>query len=397
MRHVFDDELRPPRHGPPAWVGDVVVGLLIIGTAFVRFPVAELQPQNPLEFAFAVAPAALLPLRRRWPLSVLGACVAFFVVAILVGFMSPGILLAIVVGMFGAANRLPRKTSAIALGVTGAAIFVSVVAAYADVFNPRVFQFVAVVVLAAAAGDATRSRREYLEAVTERATRAEQTREAEALRRVSEERLRIARDLHDAVAHQISVISLNAGVATSSLETRPEKTREALATIRTASRTVLREIGDLLAMLRAEDHADGATSAAPPQPTLQQLHSLVESFGESGLEVVTRIDGDLARMPIPTDAVAYRIIQEGLTNALKHGAEHRAHVLIEIDADAARIVVTNPTDPISDSKVTTEPGGFGMLGLRERVAAVRGTVETADTAAGYRLMATLPIPKEDEA
>ncbi|GAA2011074.1 sensor histidine kinase [Microbacterium ulmi] len=390
MRKAADDAVLSPRHGPPGWAGDALAALFIVGAALAPFPDAASHPHSPLQYAFALLPAALLPLRRRLPLWVLGACVAVYVVAILSGFMSPGILLAIVVAMFGAANRLSRRTSLIALGVAVAAIFLTVVVAAGDVFEPRIFPAVVTVALAAAAGDGTRSRREYLEAVTERAIRAEQTREAEARRRVSDERLRIARDLHDAVAHQISVISLNAGVATAALETRPEKTREALATIRTASRTVLGEIGDLLAVLRAEDRVDGEDATAP-QPSLRGIDALVASFRESGLDTVVRIEGDLARLPLPTDAVAYRIVQEGLTNALKHGAEHRAHVLVEIGSDAARIVVANPTGGAPRS---AEPRGFGLVGLRERVAAVRGSVETAETAAGYRLEAALPIPEE---
>lgn len=390
-----EEPLRSP-HRPPAWVGDIIAAILIVGAVVVPYPDPALLPQDPLQVAASLLPAALLPLRRRWPLGVLGACVAIYIACGFLGFISPGVLLAVVVAMFGAANRLPRRSSLVALGVIVVVIATAATITLGDIFEPRVFQVVVSIALAAAGGDATRSRREYLDAVTERAIRAEQTREAEAMRAVSEERLRIARDLHDAVAHQISVVSLNAGVATSALESRPEKAREALATIRSASRAVLREIGDLLAVLRAEEPRAGGGAADAPQPSLRQLDALVASFGASELAVVTRVEGDPARLPIPSDAVAFRVVQEGLTNALKHGSEHRAHVLIDVADESARIIVTNPVDRSTELRDPDAPVGFGLIGLRERVAAVRGTMETGDSATGFRLVVTLPIPEEEE-
>jgi signal transduction histidine kinase len=268
----------------------------------------------------------------------------------------------------------------------------SVVGAVVSAADPRMVQFTLAVAFAAAAGDATRSRREYIVAVTERAERAEQTREAEARRRVSEERLRIARDLHDTVAHQIAVISLNAGVASSSLES-PERAQEALSTIRSASRTVLGEIGDLLALLRTEDPDAGTT--APPSG-LGRLDELVEQFAQSGLSVHLRVEGDPGHVSGAADLVAYHVIQEGLTNALKHGTDHRAHVLVEVADEHVTVVVTNPTIPAAhDARRDAAAGaGHGLIGLRERVASVRGVVETGTTAGGYRLAATLPLAKE---
>ncbi|MBM3716528.1 MAG: sensor histidine kinase, partial [Actinobacteria bacterium] len=235
-----------------------------------------------------------------------------------------------------------------------------------------------------------RSRRAYVEAVEERARRAEQTREAEARRRVTEERLRIARDLHDAVAHRISVISLNAGVASSSLETRPERAREALATIRTTSRDVLGEIGAMLSVLRAPEDA-----APQEQPGLARVAEVVESVRVAGWEVAVRDevgpDADAAGIPMGTGIVAYRVVQEGLTNAMKHGTTRRAHLLIRRDGEALEIVVTNPLDrlPVSDPPPTS---GFGLIGLRERVEAVRGELEAGLAPGGFRLAARLPLP-----
>jgi signal transduction histidine kinase len=243
---------------------------------------------------------------------------------------------------------------------------------------------VATVAIAAALGDSTRSRREYVVLLARRAFHAEQTREAEARRRVADERLRIARDLHDTVAHEISVISLNAGVASSALESSPERAQKALATIRSASRGALKEIGELLHYLRS----DGEATTAPPRPILESLPELVTQMREGGLNVGLDIRGDVATVGPSASVVVYRIVQEGLTNAQKHGSGNSAtvqvsitpamprdsapsHVPFGIPGGTVRIFVTNPVDGVRRDV----PGhGLGLVGIRERVAALGGHV-----------------------
>jgi signal transduction histidine kinase len=324
-------------------------------------------------------------------------------VAAFSGAGAAGLVVASAIAMFAVAVRNDRRTTVVVAAVAAVAVVgLSLLSAIVGLFDPRDLQFAVTIGFAAAAGDAARSHRAYIEAITERAVRAEETRESEARRRVAEDRLRIARDLHDTVAHQISVISLNAGVASSALESRPEAARDALATIRSASRTVLGEIGDLLELLRAEsDDPSTDASRTAPQPGLDRLEELMGRFAESGLDVTLRVEGDPGRLPEAVDRVAYRVIQEALTNAHKHGIEHRAHLLIEVAADDARIVVTNPIDggapARGERRAGNDRGGHGLLGIRERVASVRGTVEAGPSAAGYRLTATLPIPDDDDA
>jgi signal transduction histidine kinase len=215
---------------------------------------------------------------------------------------------------------------------------------------------------------------------------------------VAEERLRIARDLHDAVAHQISVISLNAGVASSTLESRPERAREALGTIRNASRAVLGEIGNLLEVLRADERQDGVSI---PQPDLDRLPELVAEFARVGLVVHTRLEGDVSHVRGAAGRVTYRVIQESLTNAHKHGAEGRAHVLVHAGDDTedntVTIVVTNPTGPPRTTPADDDPvsRGHGLLGIRERVASVRGDVQIGPAPGGWRVSATLPLAPRD--
>lgn len=381
----------------PSWVVDVLAALFIVGVAVMPFGGDEFRPSTPFAFAMVLAPAALLPFRRRYPVTVLVATLVIYGATALTGTLSPGVVLAAAMAMFSVATQSTRRKAALtaALAVLGVALL-SLFAALGSVFDPRAIQFAVTIAFAAAAGDATRSRREYIVAITERAERAEQTRETEARRRVTEERLRIARDLHDAVAHQISVISLNAGVASSTLRTRPERAEDALLTIRGAARSVLAEIGDLLAVLRADDTGE---SSAAPQPGLERLDALVESFAEAGLHVNVRAEGELQQVTGATSLVAYRVIQEALTNAHKHGTENRAHVLLALTDTELRVVVTNPTsgplapaDPplVTDGPDARASGGLGLLGLRERVASVRGTVTTGTAAGGYRVAVTLP-------
>jgi signal transduction histidine kinase len=390
------EPLSPSARRALRWGGDALAVFLVVSSAFLHSPQQSPIPASAMALIAIVAAALLLLLRRRWPIPVLAGCVAMYGVAAATGTVAQGIVLAVAIATFGLANRSTRRVTIVAAAITAAAVFLlSVLGAVVSASDPRMVQFVLAVALAAAAGDATRSRREFIIAITERAERAEETREAEARRRVSEERLRIARDLHDTVAHQIAVISLNAGVASSSLES-PEQAQQALSTIRSASRTVLREIGDLLALLRTEDpDAERMT----PAPGLRRLDDLVEQFARSGLAVRLRIEGDLGRVTGATDLVAYHVTQEALTNALKHGTERRAHVLVDVADEHVTVVVTNPTTPPPrDPGPHVESGGtgigHGLIGLRERVASVRGALESGAATGGYRLAAILPLANE---
>ncbi|MEX0151924.1 histidine kinase [Microbacterium sp. LMI1-1-1.1] len=387
------DPTTSPRAARPARrrLVDLGLALLVAAPAFAPIPAAELRPETPAVLALVLLPAVVLPFRRVRPRLALAACVALFLGALALGTLSPGATVAMIVAAYAVAQWAPRRISApavlLAVVVTAG---VSIVLSLVTGTDTRVIQVGLALALAGALGDAARSRRAYVEAVEERARRAEQTREAEARRRVTEERLRIARDLHDAVAHRISVISLNAGVASSSLETRPERAREALATIRTTSRDVLGEIGAMLSVLRAPEDA-----APQEQPGLARVAEVVESVRVAGWEVAVRdevgADADAAGIPMGTGIVAYRVVQEGLTNAMKHGTTRRAHLLLRRDGEALEIVVTNPLDrlPVSDPPPTS---GFGLIGLRERVEAVRGELEAGLAPGGFRLAARLPLP-----
>jgi signal transduction histidine kinase len=247
----------------------------------------------------------------------------------------------------------------------------------------------AVIAVAAALGEATRNRRVSMEAITERAVRAEQTRELEAQQRVTDERLRIARELHDAAAHQIAAISLHAGVASHALRTRPDDAERALEIIRASARSVLTEISALLRVLRsAPESADG--SPTPPTVNLDALGRLLADFRRSGLQVTKHMDGDLSQVHGAVSFVAYRIIQEALANALKHGADQTADLRVAVSSGLLVIAVTNRVG--EQSKEThTSSGHHGLIGVQERVDSVRGTLTLDRGRSGFALRAELPF------
>lgn len=242
--------------------------------------------------------------------------------------------------------------------------------------------------LAVAAGDASRNRRAYLAEVEARARRAEADLESEAARRVTEERLRIARDLHDVLGHQLALITVQAGVAGYVLDGVagvPAPAGEALAHIRTASRTALDELRDTIGLLRAPDEA-----ATPVEPTLglTGLPQLVASFGRAGLSVGYRVGGAPRPVPARVDLTAYRIVQESLTNVCKHAGPCEASVTIDFLEDSVRIAVRNaPT-----GRVPATAPGHGLIGMRERIAALDGTLAAGPLpGGGYQVTASLPL------
>lgn len=389
--------LKAPHHRVPGWVPDLVFTAFIISIAFWPPSISGYVPTSTLVVALTLLPVVMLPWRRVAPLTVLVAHVTLFGLVAALGTLSFGVGFAVAVAMFHVANRSERRrTIWIGAGVAVLMVGLSFLTRQESVFDPRVLQFGLFAAFATAAGAGKRVQEDYVAAITERAERAEQTREIEAERRVSEERLRIARDLHDAVAHQISVISLNANVASSAVDAKPERAKEALATIRVAARTVLGEIGDLLNMLRTHD-TSGERGTSPVQ-SLEHLEQLIDQFSGSGLVVTVRNEGDLSQTPPAVGLVGYRVVQEALTNAHKHGAERRAHVLIQVDTERLVIVVTNPMQPVVEQPAIDRPpsNGLGLVGLRERVASVRGSIEARPTPGGYRVQAVLPLHRDTE-
>jgi signal transduction histidine kinase len=231
-------------------------------------------------------------------------------------------------------------------------------------FSDRTLSSLAFVGVAAAVGVAVRSQRTAVEAAEARARQAEATREEEAERRVTDERLRIARELHDVVAHHISVVNVQAGVARHLLDSQPEQARNALALVREASRTVLSEMSTVLGLLRTGE--DDTPTA--PAPGLDRAGALVESMRRAGLEVEQRVQGRPYELPELADLTAFRVVQESLTNALKHGTG-TAELVLDYSAGALVMEVRNPVRPTAPPSLV---GGHGLVGMRERVTSLGG-------------------------
>ena len=252
--------------------------------------------------------------------------------------------------------------------------------------------------MAAAAGDAVRSRRAFVDAIRERAERAERTREEEARRRVAEERLRIARDLHDVVAHHIALVNVQAGVASHVMDKRPDQAKEALGHVREASRSALNELRATVGLLRQTGDPEAPTE---PAPGLARLDELADTFRNAGLPVeVARSDqGD--PLPAAVDLAAYRVIQEALTNVRKH-AGTAAKAEVSVVRVGTRVEVTvldggpgagpaHGPGPEADTG-PREGGGHGLLGMRERVTAIGGSCTAGPRfGGGFRVHAILPV------
>lgn len=390
-------QTRAPRpSGSAARARDVAAVLVVVVFGVLPFPDEAFRAGGPV-LVVALLPVLVLPSRRSRPLLALAVSVGCVVVVALAGTFAPSALLAVAITAFSAADRTRRPIAVVSVLSAALAVFlVAAVPLDGDLLDPRVLQLVLFVVLGGALGDASRSRREaetsrqqVLDAVTERAERAERDLDDEARRRVTEERVRIARDLHDVVAHQIAVISLSAGVASSSMESRPERAREALTTIRSASRTVLTDIGGLMALLRADDADD--LRHLHPQAGLAQVDELVARFEDVGLRVhLDRAPGvvETAALSPASDHVAYLVLQEGLTNAHKHGTGDSAAVVLRCGGGILDLSVTNP---VRTGASPESQDGHGLRGLRERVASVRGRVETSQGDGLFRLDISVPV------
>ncbi|MFK4482439.1 sensor histidine kinase [Curtobacterium sp. AB7] len=233
------------------------------------------------------------------------------------------------------------------------------------------------VVAAAAIGSGLRVQHQYRASLEQRAADAVATRELEAERRVAEERVRIARDLHDVIGHEIAVVSMQLGVAEVTLPAGADEARRALDAARDGVRNVLTETQHVLTVLRSAS-SSGADLDDPtaPAPGIEQLPGLVASYERIGLDVDARLD-DVGPVSVPIGVTVYRVLQESLTNAHRHG-EGRTTVTLARAGDDLVLEVRNPRRRTpADEPVAGRTGGLGLVGMRERVAAVGGSVQAA--------------------
>ena len=348
-----------------------------------------------LAVATMVAAGGVLAVRRRLPRVTLAVITAALIVYTARGYAGGPIYLTLGFAFYTlAANAEHRRDAFVAVGVSVAAMVVGGIAATGtDQLTWHVAVFPGWAAAAIFLGEAQRNRRGYLASLEERARHLEETREEEARRRVAEERLRIARDLHDVVAHSIATINLQSGVAAHVLERRPDEAAEALRAIKRTSGEALQELRATLDVLRGGADDDGDAPRAPT-PGLDRVDALAESTRRTGLDVVVRRnDGDATTSVIPAavDVAGYRIVQESLTNVMRHAGASYATVTITTTPDAVEIEVV---DDGRGAAAGEGDGGHGIAGMRERAHLAGGELTAGPRpGGGYRVWARLPIDK----
>jgi len=366
---------------------DVVATAAVIAAVELNVVVGGGPGAVPLNAqAYVIGALISLPIlvRRRWPLPVL--CTTFVVMILFYWLarrnISPAPVMclpvyeAAVSGALAWAIALPSvimTAGVIAVAATGGEKLVVLAAN----FLPSVVVFV----LAVALGEVVRSRRALAAETAVRLRLASEERESEAARRVAEERLRIARELHDTVAHSMATITVQASSAL--LDAPPGPVREALGSIRLTSKDALAEMRSVLGQLR------GSGPASIEEQGLARLDSLREAVTAAGSPVEVTVSGERVPLPAPVDHTAYRILQESLTNVLRHApAGACAQVTLRYLADALVITVTNE----GDQSPLSAGSGNGIKGMTERAVAIGGSLDAGRVATGgFRVTATLPL------
>ncbi|MGW6057890.1 sensor histidine kinase [Streptomyces sp. NPDC055189] len=338
---------------------------------------------------YAVSVAALL-VRSRWPVAVTVVTGAACAGWALYGHIGELLNLPVMVALYALAaqgdRRRTLRTAVVAAVVSGV---VSVIAGK-DVAQPQGAPLLEMLwpLVPLLLGEVVRGRRELLEEYAARAERAEADREREARRKVDLERVRIARELHDVVAHTVSAMTVQAGLALDALDSRPEVARTAMRQVRTSGKEAVRELRATVGVLRAGHRAP----SVDPAPRLAQLAELVEGVRGTGLRVSlhTTLPADTGGRELPqlVELAAYRIVQEALTNVIKHaGARHAA---VSVAATEAAVTVEITDDGSAPDAVAGE--GYGLIGMRERATAVGGDLEAGPVRdGGWRVRAVIPV------
>ncbi|GGZ26850.1 sensor histidine kinase [Streptomyces nitrosporeus] len=386
------------RGHPLAFDGALAAGVLV---CMVCASFAEPHPGHGPSFGvrapdtssvlLMVLGAAALVRRRSRPMEVLAATGALSIAEFLLSDPPAPVVMSVVVALYTVAARTDRPTTwRVGLLTMVSLTMAAMVVGSSPWYSQENVGVLAWLGLAGATGDAVRSRRAFVDAIRERAERAERTREEEARRRVAEERLRIARDLHDVVAHHIALVNVQAGVAAHVMDKRPDQAKEALAHVRQASRSALDELRSTVGLLRQSGDPEAPTE---PAPGLAVLDDLVATFRNAGLPVeVARTDRD-EPLPAAVDLAAYRIIQEALTNVRKHaGAHARAEVSVVRAGASAEVTVLDDGTGTAAGADRADGGGHGLLGMRERVTALGGALTAGPRyGGGFRVHAILPL------
>ena len=385
----------------PAWAQDVLLALFVTvmqvqGTVSRTHddPASVLRPLSAfghLGYGLLIAGGAVVAVRRRWPAPV-------FVVSALASVAYYGLdfpdgpgWLGLFVSLYTLTALGDGRRSLVLAGVGGVVLAGCWLAAGADVEPPQaigwVFFRIGATVMSAALGESVRSRRFIAADALRRAELAERTREQEARARVDAERLRIAREVHDTVAHAIAIINVQSGVTAHVLDKRPERARAALEAIEQTSARALREMRTVLGVLR-DDAGDGRG----PYPGLAQLGELAAGAREAGLDVELRAAPAPASVPSAVGGAVYRILQEAITNVIRHAGPTRVTVAVDYGDDTVHVRVTDQGPAAHGRPDDAGEPGRGIAGMRERCRLLGGDLDAGPLpGGGFAVTARLPL------
>ena len=328
-----------------------------------------------------------IALRRYRPLGVLAVTVGAEALLLLF-FSRAQIPVGVIVALYTVASRCERRVSIRAAEWAALPIIVAVIVNNGPHFG-RVIPELAVFAIAWVLGDNIRTRRAYLAELEARAARLEREREERDERAVAEERSRIARELHDVIAHNVSVMVVQASAGEELFDRDPGRARESLAAVASTGRAALTELRRLLGVIRPEEEGETGPAYAP-QPGVEYLDELVRQVRETGLNVELSVLGEPRALPEGVGLCAYRIVQEALTNTLKHADASRAEVSLRYVADALELQVLD--DGRGAPPVNGEGAGHGLIGMRERVALFGGELSARPRSGrGYEIRARIPL------
>ncbi|MDA3649738.1 sensor histidine kinase [Saccharopolyspora indica] len=371
---------------------DLLLGtavLVVVGTAIAANVGAGTEQPGPAAYAFAIGLAAVVLVRRRWPVATLLVTAAVLVAYYMSGYPPIGLAVPLAAALYSAAEQ-GRLRAAVAIG--GSLLLLSTLVRIRqgdDLAYLLGFEFATTACLMAAVvalGDSVRSRRGWRAELAKQARIAELEREREAGRRVEQERLRIARDLHDLLAHTISVISLHTDVAREALRDDPAAAEKSLVAVRTACSGVVRELRATLQALRTREPAD-----APPAG-LAQLRSLTDAAAETGLAVEVTTTGEPRALPAIVGTTAYRVIQEALSNVLRHADASSVTVALAHGTDVLEVRVEDDGRGATPESLAGGTAGWGIIGMRERLALLGGRLDVAPRSSrGTAVVATIPL------
>jgi len=367
----------------------LLVGAVIVGAGLLHGG----STGQPLALALGLAAALTLAARRRAP----GCTLAISGALVLVLFhidaeLAQIAVLAPAVALYSLALTRSRVQQLVA---AAAAVTAVVVLDLIHTGNPTILQtlgHVALVAIPLLAAEALRTRRSYVALLIERLELAEQTREQEARRRMQEERMRIARELHDVVAHTLTTINVQAATAAELLPGHPAHARTALQTIEDASRNAIAELRAILGVLR---DPDDLYAPRIPAPGVEGVAELVQGTHAEGLDVqLTVLGAPPGQLSDAVSLAAYRIVQESLTNARRHAGGAPVRVNVSFEPGELTITVENDAGTAGNGNGSTPR--VGIIGMTERAAAVGGALRAAPLASGFRVDATLPYQSAGE-